>query len=37
VLYTPIKSLVPTLFPNVIVNGKPIGDDLNKEDTEDEI
>jgi len=37
VLYTPIKSLVPSLFPNVIVNGKPIGDDLNKEDTEDEI
>jgi len=37
VLYTPIKSLVPTLFPNVIVNGKPIGDDLNKEDTEEVI
>jgi membrane protein required for colicin V production len=28
VLYNPVKSLVPTIFPNIIVNGKPIGDDL---------
>lgn len=28
VLYNPIKSLVPTIFPNIIVNGKPIGEDL---------
>jgi len=36
VLYNPIKSLVPTIFPNVIVNGKPLGDDLN-EDTSEEV
>lgn len=27
VLYSPVKSLVPTIFPNIIVNGKPIGED----------
>ncbi len=32
VLYNPVKSLIPTIFPNVIVNGKPIGDDLVEED-----
>ncbi|MBU3820482.1 CvpA family protein [Flavobacteriaceae bacterium XHP0103] len=31
VLYKPIKSIVPTIFPNIIVNGKPIGEDLNNE------
>tara|TARA_R110000868_G_scaffold13954_1_gene65233 strand:- start:3222 stop:3755 length:534 start_codon:yes stop_codon:yes gene_type:complete len=27
VLYYPIKSLIPALFPNVIVNGKPLGEE----------
>jgi membrane protein required for colicin V production len=36
VLYYPIKSLIPTIFPNVIVNGKPIGEELN-EDTNSSI
>ena len=26
VLYNPIKSLVPIIFPNIILNGKPIGE-----------
>lgn len=30
VLYKPIKSLIPTIFPNVIVNGKPIGEQLDE-------
>ncbi|MFH4965997.1 CvpA family protein [Gaetbulibacter sp. M235] len=37
VLYSPIKSLIPAIFPNVIVNGKPIGDDLKEENVEEEI
>ena len=28
VLYRPLKSVVPTIFPNVIVNGKPLGEEL---------
>ena len=28
VLYYPIKSLIPTLFPNLKVNGKPLGENL---------
>ena len=32
VLYQPIKSLVPMIFPNIIVNGKPIGDDLEEDE-----
>lgn len=28
VLYYPIKSLIPTIFPYVLVNGKPIGEDF---------
>ncbi|OYX23681.1 MAG: colicin V production protein [Flavobacteriales bacterium 32-35-8] len=28
VLYNPVKSIIPSLFPNIIVNGKPIGEDL---------
>lgn len=28
VLYYPVKSLIPTIFPNLKVNGKPIGEDL---------
>jgi len=32
VLYNPIKSIIPTIFPNILVNGKPIGDDLIDED-----
>ncbi|MDO7172000.1 CvpA family protein [Mariniflexile sp. AS56] len=36
VLYTPIRSIVPLIFPNLIVNGKPIGDDLEKEPLENE-
>lgn len=31
VLYSPIKSLIPAIFPNIKVNGKPIGEDLNEE------
>ncbi len=31
VLYNPVKSLIPTIFPNVLVNGKPIGDDVIEE------
>ena len=27
-LYNYIKPLIPTLFPNIKVNGKPIGEDL---------
>lgn len=34
VLYKPVKSLIPTIFPNVIVNGKPIGEEV-LEDNED--
>lgn len=30
VLYKPVKSLIPTIFPNVIVNGKPIGEQLDE-------
>ncbi len=29
VLYSPVRNIVPAIFPNIIVNGKPIGDDLN--------
>lgn len=32
VLYNPIKNLVPRIFPNIIVNGKPIGDDLMEDE-----
>lgn len=28
VLYNPVIALVPTIFPNIIVNGKPLGEDL---------
>jgi len=31
VLYYPIKSLIPTLFPNIKVNGKSLGEDLIEE------
>lgn len=35
VLYKPIKSLVPTIFPSVLVNGKPIGEEvLDKNDSD---
>jgi len=27
-LYEPIKAIIPIIFPSLIVNGKPIGDDL---------
>ncbi|WP_338355937.1 CvpA family protein [Yeosuana marina] len=37
VLYNPIKSLIPTIFPNVLVNGKPIGEDLIEEDNSSDI
>jgi len=32
VLYSPVKSLIPTIFPNIKVNGKPIGEELDEED-----
>ncbi|GGK14139.1 hypothetical protein GCM10007962_05510 [Yeosuana aromativorans] len=35
VLYKPIKSLVPTIFPTILVNGKPIGEDIT-DDNNDE-
>lgn len=35
VLYNPVKSLVPAIFPHIIVNGKPIGEDLIEEINED--
>jgi membrane protein required for colicin V production len=34
VLYSPVKSLIPTIFPNIKVNGKPIGEEV-LEDNED--
>tara|TARA_R110000868_G_scaffold410193_2_gene697564 strand:- start:4083 stop:4616 length:534 start_codon:yes stop_codon:yes gene_type:complete len=37
VLYNPVKSLIPTLFPKVIVNGKPLGDEDINDNTEDVI
>ncbi|MCF8273052.1 MAG: CvpA family protein [Flavobacteriaceae bacterium] len=37
VLYNPVKSLIPSLFPNVIVNGKPIGEDLKADDNSSDI
>jgi membrane protein required for colicin V production len=37
VLYNPVKSLIPSLFPNVIVNGKPIGEDLKTDDNSSDI
>ena len=37
VLYNPIKSLIPTIFPNVLVNGKPIGEDIIEEDNSSDI
>jgi membrane protein required for colicin V production len=35
VLYKPIKSLVPTIFPTILVNLKPIGEDIT-DDNNDE-
>jgi membrane protein required for colicin V production len=35
VLYNPVKSLIPLLFPNVKVNGKPLGEDMNPEQAEE--
>jgi membrane protein required for colicin V production len=35
VLYNPVKSLVPKIFPNIIVNGKPIGDDLIEDEMDE--
>ncbi|MBP0905623.1 CvpA family protein [Mariniflexile gromovii] len=32
VLYAPVKSIIPLIFPNLMVNGKPIGDDLDEEE-----
>lgn len=34
VLYNPVKSLIPVIFPDIIVNGKPIGEDLIEENSE---
>ena len=31
VLYAPVRAVIPLIFPNLIVNGKPIGDDLEEE------
>ena len=36
VLYNPVKALVPTIFPNIIVNGKPIGEDLIEDEVNEE-
>jgi len=35
VLYKPVKSIIPSVFPNIIVNGKPIGEDLIEDDMDD--
>lgn len=35
VLYSPVKSIVPAIFPNIIVNGKPIGEDLIEDEMDD--
>jgi len=32
VLYTPLKSIIPLIFPSLVVNGKPIGDDLKEDE-----
>ena len=32
VIYKPVKSIVPLLFPSIILNGKPIGDDTEEND-----
>jgi membrane protein required for colicin V production len=32
-LYKPVKAIIPLIFPNLIVNGKPIGEDLNEVET----
>ena len=32
VLYSPVKAIIPLIFPNLIVNGKPIGDELKVEE-----
>lgn len=31
VLYKPIKALIPTLFPNFLVNGQPIGEETSED------
>ena len=36
VLYSPVKSIIPLLFPNLIVNGKPISNDLEIEESNQE-
>lgn len=33
IVYKPVKSIVPLLFPSIILNGKPIGDDLEESET----
>jgi membrane protein required for colicin V production len=33
VLYKPVKSIIPLIFPKIIVNGKPIGEDLVEDET----
>lgn len=35
VLYNPVKNLIPAIFPNIIVNGKPIGEELNEDEIND--
>ncbi|MFD0990299.1 CvpA family protein [Mariniflexile jejuense] len=30
-VYEPVKSIIPLIFPGIIVNGKPIGDDLDED------
>ncbi|PKQ45005.1 CvpA family protein [Confluentibacter flavum] len=36
VLYNPVKSIIPAIFPNIIVNGKPIGEDLIDDEANEE-
>ena len=31
-LYKPVKAIVPLIFPNLIVNGKPIGDEMEEDE-----
>ena len=31
-LYKPVKSIIPLIFPSLIINGKPIGEELESND-----
>ena len=35
-LYKPVKAIVPLIFPNLIVNGKPIGDEMEEAEVQND-